>query len=683
MERGQRRNLIWVVGLVALMVVAALVVIISFLQQPAPPPAPTRVVQGQNPTSAVILPTLESATVLPPLPTGGQTAGPAGSPQPVRQAIIIESPAPGTVIGSPVVLAGRTSQFPFNGMLGFRASSSSGAQLGAGSFPVQGDVGGPSSFTASLNFNLPEGGGPVRFEIFDQSPNTGAVIATAAIDLVVAPPQPVAQQIVIETPPSGTQVGSPVVLTGRTTRFPFQGTLGYRVIGANGAQLGAGVFNVNGAPDGPATFNASLGFTLPPAGGPIRIEIFDQNAANGQVAATAAINLATASSLPPTQEPQRIAILTPPPGTEVGSPMVISGRVTRLPGGSALTYLVLDDTRRQLGAGTISINTPGEFNAEVRFNEPGTATRLLLELLDQDPTSGAVIASAAVNLQFQPPAQPEVVPPGQTITIETPAPGTVVGSPVVVTGRTTQAPTGNQLFYQVLDEAQNQIGLGTFDVISQPDGSARFNASMTFVEPQGGGPITVVVFDQNATGQVLARATLALQVVPPPPGQPTQPPVPTPTPPTLVPTQPILPPSPTQPSPVPPQSSPQVLPPAPTATQPLSPTTPLSPTIIIETPARGTQVGSPVVLTGRVVDLPLAGGLLYEVLDASGAKIGEGSITLEAQADGSGRFNASLTFTEPRAGGPIRIEIFRQEQEDGPKIASASITLNVAPYPAP
>jgi hypothetical protein len=59
----------------------------------------------------------------------------------------------------------------------------------------------------------------------------------------------------------------------------------------NGGQLGVGAFNVSGAPGGSTTFNASIDFNLPPAGGPIQVELYDQNAQPGVIDALASIGL--------------------------------------------------------------------------------------------------------------------------------------------------------------------------------------------------------------------------------------------------------------------------------------------------------------------------------------------------------------------------------------------------------
>ena len=211
-----------------------------------------------------------------------------------QQTITIDSPPPGTQVGSPVVITGRTVRYPYQGKLTYRVSDSGGNQLAFGAFDVAGTPGYGTTFSPSIVFNLPPQEGLVRFDFFDQNAQTGVVVASSTIDLRVSPPAPVQQVITIDSPPPWTQVGSPVVITGRTTRFPGQGVLGYRVYDAGNGQISAGTFAVNGSAGQPASFTASLSFT-PPNGGTIRVDVFDQDAASGAIVGGTSVNLQVAS----------------------------------------------------------------------------------------------------------------------------------------------------------------------------------------------------------------------------------------------------------------------------------------------------------------------------------------------------------------------------------------------------
>src|SRR5207249_2409470 len=133
-------------------------------------------------------------------------------------------------------------------------------------FKVDGPVGQPTTFNASPTFQIPRDGGTIHLEVYDQDPSNNAEIANTVLDLDVLAQY---QAIQIDTPASGTQVGSPVVLTGRTNQYPKGGQLHYRVVDSGGREIGAGNFAIDGAPSQRGSFNAAVIFTEPANGGNI------------------------------------------------------------------------------------------------------------------------------------------------------------------------------------------------------------------------------------------------------------------------------------------------------------------------------------------------------------------------------------------------------------------------------
>jgi hypothetical protein len=465
------------------------------------------------------------------LPVTLNAAAPQPTPGPGAQTITIETPPPGTEVGSPVVLTGRTTRAPSGNRLSYSVRDAAGAQIGGGAFDVGLAADGSSQFVASLSFNLPPNGGTVIVEIFEPGAAGAPSVATASINLSVSPPQ----AITIETPPPGTTVGSPVVITGRTARFPFQGNLGYRFFDLNGRTIGGGVFPVNGQPGGPTTFIANLEFTPPPNGGAITAEIFDQNAADGQTVASASLSLNVA---PP---PQQIIIETPPSGTTVGSPVVLTGRTVRFPAGGQLNYRVRGGNGSQIGGGVFAVAGTAEgsatFNASLTFTPPPQGGPIAVELFEVDPANGQVITSSILQLTVAgPPVTavppigilPTVVPPtptappvAQTITIETPAPGTVVGSPLVVTGRLTRFPATGELDYRITTADRGlPLGDGVFPVRRLgAAGTITFTGELEFlIRPGFFGDIDVQIYERDpATGAPVASATVRLTVARPQP----------------------------------------------------------------------------------------------------------------------------------------------------------------------
>jgi hypothetical protein len=301
--------------------------------------------------------------------------------------ITIETPAPGTIVGSPVVITGRATLSDGNNELNYRILDDAGNPLGEGSVAIAEDGG----FVASIDFALPEAGGPITAEIYESDGT-----AKASVGLQVAPPQ----SITIETPPTGTTVGSPVVITGRLARAPAQGSLEYRFSDGDGRELGTGSFVVGGAPGEPTSFSASLDFSLPLNGGPISIEVIDRDPTTDTVIAR------TSRTLNVNPQPQSIVIESPPTDTLVGSPLVITGRTVRYPSGGQLGYRIRDANGQEIGNGSFSVTGSQErgatFNTTLSFTLPIAGGPIIVEILELDQNSSQVRASTTLRLQVAP-----------------------------------------------------------------------------------------------------------------------------------------------------------------------------------------------------------------------------------------------------------------------------------------
>ncbi len=576
----------------------------------------------------------QTPQVLPTANVPSPTPLPPPSPSPQQQ-ILIDSPPAGTTVGSPVTITGRTTKPPTGGALTYVMRDGANAVLGTGVFPVTTTSVNTGIFNASLTFNLPPNGGPISLEVLEPGTGGAAPVASARLALVVAPPQ----AILIDSPPPGTTVGSPVTLTGRTARFPFQGNLGYRVLDASGRQLGIGTFPVSGAPGGPASFTAGLNFSLPPGGGRVTVEIADQNAANGQIAAFARLELNVAP------QQQAIIIESPAANQQVGSPMTVTGRTVRLPAGNQLTYRVRDRNGQQIGTGQFGVSGSQDggarFSAQVFFNLPQGGGPIGLELLEIDPATGQVRASTTLTLSVAGPP-PTItstpVPTRQAITVDTPPAGTVVGSPVVITGRVALFPQFRELYYVVRTLGRETLGQGSFPVAGQPgQTNIQYVASLTFAEPQQGGGILVEVYDRDGVGQVIANAIVQLQVNPRVPATPT--------------------------------------------TNPAGG----GQQITVTSPVSGTLVGSPAIFDGTTAVAPFQNQLDYTVVDAAGAEIGRGQFDVRNVPGIGFVFSTPILFTPPPAGGTITVTVFDRNEALGVTLAQQVIQLTVAPqaYPQP
>ncbi|NTW97890.1 MAG: hypothetical protein HGB28_04995, partial [Oscillochloris sp.] len=256
-----------------------------------------------------------TATIVPATPT-------LASP-PVT--ILLDTPPPGTQVGSPLLITGRTSAIPPDEVLGYRVRDSANAQIGSGSFPVTPDSAmGGGAFSAELTFTEPATGGAINLLVFQIGPG-GNAYGQVGLALTVAP-----QTIWIDSPPPGTLVGSPVVITGRTAHLPQTGNLAYRVAAADGKPLGSGVIPLSPAAGSGGSFNASLEFSLPSTGDSIQIELLDLNSATGVVHARAGLSLAVSGQAAGGQGVSPLVPLTP-------SALPTLGRATVAPAPTATT----------------------------------------------------------------------------------------------------------------------------------------------------------------------------------------------------------------------------------------------------------------------------------------------------------------------------------------------------------
>ncbi len=488
------------------------------------------------------------------------------------QKIIVESPPANSTISSPVLVRATLTQLPVGSAINYRVFDSRNALVGSGVLAVQPEA--PTRFSGQVTFATTQAG-PGRLELFEfvASENIirGGVIVpitlTAAGLVNVSPvpgmatplpgmatplpgmatplpgmvipqptqPAPTGQSILIETPAPATQVGSPVVLTGRTLRLPAQGLLRYRVMDANERQIGGGVIPVAMAADGIARFNASLLFTEPAGGGAIRIDLADQadGAATPTAIASIALRVAVAGAGPTPGAGQQISFLSPAPNTAVTSPVVITGRTTRMPFQNNLSYTIRDSSGRMLASGLIGVDgNPPSFNVAMPFEALAPGTTLSIELLDQDADTGNVVGRASLILFYAnlPAPVPATVLPtaaipgatalpipattlpfGQLITIDTPAANTIVGSPVTITGRVAVPATNGRLFYRIMDANNTVLGENNFPVGSSGQVLA-FNAVLSFNLPQRAGPIIIELTDREANNAIRARAILLVQV---------------------------------------------------------------------------------------------------------------------------------------------------------------------------
>jgi hypothetical protein len=427
---------------------------------------------------------------------------------------------------------------------------------------------------------------------------TQPISTTAAMPAAPSGPQ----AIYIDAPPWGQLAGSPAQLKGRTLRMPAGGQLNYKVFDQSNQMIGSDKLSVSADGSGGGAFDAPLTFRLPQNGGNITAHLFEPGP-NGSEVASADLGMFVQSQV------QSITIDSPEPGRQVGSPMTITGQVARVPSQGFLSYVVRDSSQRQIGASTFPVTGdqghPASYIGVLEFDLPFDGDTITATIYDQDQANGVTRSLY-------------VAPVPQSITITSPSPGQMVGSPITVQGTTTRFPANGQLTYRVTQNGQ-LLGSSPFSVGGTSGRGSQFDTQVKFSMPQEGGIVQLTISDPNAsTGPVETAIDLDTRAT--------------------------------------------------------------YQRIDILTPSDGTPVGSPMTITGNTNWFPNNGELTYRVFDAANAVIGSKTIPATGRPGERGQFNGQIYFTEPANGGTIRVEL--ADQQNGNTITkSVSVNVLPPPPP--
>ena len=97
--------------------------------------------------------------------------------------LILESPLSGATVGSTVQLRGRISAMPFEKNLTYRIYNQAGTVIDQSWISVEGDYGGPGTFTKSIDIPATTAPGPLRIEVRDESVIDGALIGSTSVEV--------------------------------------------------------------------------------------------------------------------------------------------------------------------------------------------------------------------------------------------------------------------------------------------------------------------------------------------------------------------------------------------------------------------------------------------------------------------------------------------------------------------
>jgi len=83
------------------------------------------------------------------------------------------------------------------------------------------------------------------------------------------------QIITLDAPNGGAQVGAPLAISGTTSALPLDGNLPFRILDAQGQELGSGTFNPQ-LLENSSAFSAQLAYRAPAEGSAITLTLIDK-----------------------------------------------------------------------------------------------------------------------------------------------------------------------------------------------------------------------------------------------------------------------------------------------------------------------------------------------------------------------------------------------------------------------
>lgn len=97
--------------------------------------------------------------------------------------LVLEAPLSGAAVGASLELRGRISAMPFEKNLTYRIYNPAGTVIDQSWISVEGDYGGPGTFTKSIDIPATTAPGLLRIEVRDESVIDGAVIGTTSVEV--------------------------------------------------------------------------------------------------------------------------------------------------------------------------------------------------------------------------------------------------------------------------------------------------------------------------------------------------------------------------------------------------------------------------------------------------------------------------------------------------------------------
>ncbi len=235
-----------------------------------------------------------------------------------------------------------------------------------------------------------------QVNLFAISPQKNLILDTILDNFEITDPTLAQQQIEIVAPEAGVELTDPFELRGTTSQYPFRGSLIYRVLDAEGNQVGRGPFEVVGRVGSSANFGVAARYEVTESG-PGTVEVAEISAADGSLLAIDSVAVTLAAD----PAGYDLTIDDPRPFASVSSPVQIRGKANDRPFEGTLNYRIVDAVGDEIGQGFLEASgTFGEINlydgfAPFNVEQEGPGR---IEVFDINEADGSTLTIAVVNV---------------------------------------------------------------------------------------------------------------------------------------------------------------------------------------------------------------------------------------------------------------------------------------------
>ena len=461
-----------------------------FISPPTPIPSPT-----PQPTPEMVtpspLPTETPTRIIEPV-----TPTPTPTPDPIadlpEEAIMILEPAAGSQVASPVRVAGFADP-TFEQNLLMRVVLLDGTQLPETFTTIQAELGQRGPFEFEYEF---EQEGTAFIQVYAVSARDGGIthLSSVGVNLVPGGPadiqtrEPHAERIAIFSPATGDVVTGGVVTVAGIGLASFEQLLEIEILGENGDRIGFDTVTLTSELGEPGEFQVEVPYTITQTQ-PGRVLVRDRSMAHGGDNHLSSVEVTFEPVLELNDE--AIMILEPAPGSQVASPVLVTGFADSTFEQNLLMRIILEDGTELPETFTTIQGDLGErgfFEFEYNFEQSGNA---LIQVYDVSARDGGIIHLSSVEVTLTPNGPAEITtrdPYLERIAIASPAPSDIVsGGLVVVSG--IGVPSFVQLFVvDLLDENGDLINSNSIDLTSQigEPGAFRGEIEYSVDQPQVG-----------------------------------------------------------------------------------------------------------------------------------------------------------------------------------------------------